>query len=60
MCVYKDHNKKILEKLDNDNQASLRESCNCSTKPACLLNGDCLSLSTVYNAKILTKGNELN
>ena len=57
--IIKGHNKQILEKFNNSYQPSTK-NCNCRVKASCPLNGDCLSKSIVYNAKITTEGNELN
>ena len=58
--IIRGHNKQILEKSINSNQPSSTKNCNCRAKASCPLNGECLSKSIVYNAKITIEGNELN
>ena len=57
--LIKGHNKRILEKSNSDSEPSVSKTCNCRAKTSCPLNGNYLSRSIVYNAK-LTNGNEFN
>ena len=50
----------ILEKSNSDSEPSVSKTCNCRAKTSCPLNGNCLSRSIVYNAKLTTNGNEFN
>ena len=58
--LIKGHNKRILEKSNSDSQPSISKTYNCRAKTSCPLNGNCLSRSIVYNAKLTANGNEFN
>ena len=45
------HNKNILEKAQQKNPDT--QLCNCANKKQCLLNGQCLTESIVYQANIM-------
>ena len=48
--IIKKHNQKIL----NANQTTTTHGCNCRKKATCPLKNNCLTPSTVYNAKVTT------
>ena len=60
--IINNHNKRILTSSQANDAATtatteVNETCNCRQKNACLLSGNCLQLSIIYQATVTHKDN---
>ena len=58
--IIDNHNKKLINKLDWNNNDNLKQSCNCKIKNDCPLGNKCNLDNIIYQTNISTKENDNN